>query len=243
MEEDLHLDHHISHKYNEELEQLRNRVLNMGGLVEQQCRDALQALVGRDALLAETVATSDHKVNQLEVEINAECTDILARRQPAASDLRMLVAIIRMTADLERIGDEAEKIGRLAVKLAEGHEKQSYYVEPNHLGDSVLEMLRGALDAFARLDVEAAIRVAARDPEIDREFESLTRLLITHMMEQPRVVKSMLQVNWCARALERIGDHAVNLCEEVIYLVKGSDVRHLSQREIEEKYLSAGETD
>lgn len=243
MEEDLHLDHHISHKYNEELEQLRNRVLNMGGLVEQQCRDALQALVGRDALLAETVATSDHKVNQLEVEINAECTDILARRQPAASDLRMLVAIIRMTADLERIGDEAEKIGRLAVKLAEGHEKQSYYVEPNHLGDSVLEMLRGALDAFARLDVEAAIRVAARDPEIDREFESLTRLLITHMMEQPRVVKSMLQVNWCARALERIGDHAVNLCEEVIYLVKGSDVRHLSQREIEEKYLGAGEGD
>ena len=239
MEQDLHLDQHISQKYNEELEHLRGRVLAMGGMVEEHCRSALDALFRGDALLAESVASSDHKVNQLEVEINAECTDILARRQPAASDLRMLVAILRMTADLERIGDEAEKIGRLAIKLADGHEKQSLYAESHHLGNSVLDMLRGALDAFARLDVEAAIRVAARDPEIDREFESLTRLLITHMMEQPRAVRSMLQVNWCARALERIGDHAVNLCEEVVYLVKGSDVRHLSQQEIEERYLES----
>ena len=237
MEQDLHLDQHISHKYNEELEHLRSRVLEMGGLVESQCKKALKSLVKGKAELAEKVATSDYKVNELEVSINAECTDILARRQPAASDLRMLVAVIRMTADLERIGDEAEKIGRLAMKLADGHEKQSYYMEPQHLGDSVLEMLRGALDAFARLDVEAAIDVAGRDPEIDREFESLTRTLITHMMEQPRAVKSMLRVNWCARALERIGDHAVNICEEVVFLVKGSDVRHLSHEEIRSKYL------
>ena len=237
MEENLHLDQHISHKYNEELEHLRSRVLEMGGLVESQCKKALKSLIKGKAELAEKVATSDYKVNELEVAINAECTDILARRQPAASDLRMLVAIIRMTADLERIGDEAEKIGRLAMKLADGHEKQSYYLEPQHLGDSVLEMLRGALDAFARLDVEAAIDVAGRDPDIDREFESLTRTLITHMMEQPRAVKSMLRVNWCARALERIGDHAVNICEEVVFLVKGSDVRHLSHEEIRSKYL------
>ena len=237
MEENLHLDQHISHKYNEELEHLRSRVLEMGGLVESQCKKALESLVKGKAELAEKVATSDYKVNELEVSINAECTDILARRQPAASDLRMLVAIIRMTADLERIGDEAEKIGRLAMKLADGHEKQSYYVEPQHLGDSVLEMLRGALDAFARLDVKAAIDVAGRDPDIDREFESLTRTLITHMMEQPRAVKSMLRVNWCARALERIGDHAVNICEEVVFLVKGSDVRHLSHEEIRSKFL------
>ena len=237
MEENLHLDQHISHKYNEELEHLRSRVLEMGGLVESQCKKALKSLIKGKAELAEKVATSDYKVNELEVAINAECTDILARRQPAASDLRMLVAIIRMTADLERIGDEAEKIGRLAMKLADGHEKQSYYLEPQHLGDSVLEMLHGALDAFARLDVEAAIDVAGRDPEIDREFESLTRTLITHMMEQPRAVKSMLRVNWCARALERIGDHAVNICEEVVFLVKGSDVRHLSHEEIRSRYL------
>ena len=237
MEEDLHLDHHISRKYNEELEHLRGRVLEMGGLVESHCRDALTALVTGDRALAESVASSDYKVNELEVAINADCLEILARRQPAASDLRMLVSIIRMSSDLERIGDEAEKIGRLAMKLADGHEKQSYYLEPQHLGDSVLEMLRGALDAFARLDVEAAIDVAGRDPEIDREFESLTRTLITHMMEQPRAVKSMLRVNWCARALERIGDHAVNICEEVVFLVKGSDVRHLSHEEIRSKYL------
>ncbi len=237
MEDDLHLDHHISRKYNEELEQIRRKVLAMGGLVEEQCRHALEALVDGDADLAEAVAASDHRVNRLEVDINADCTDILARRQPAASDLRMLVAIIRMTADLERIGDEAAKIGRIAATLADGHDRQSYTAEPLHLGQSVVEMLRGALDAFARLDVAAAIRVAARDPEIDREFESITRLLITHMMEQPRGVKTLLQVNWCARAFERIGDHAVNLCEEVVYLVKGSDVRHLGQQEIERRFL------
>ena len=227
MEEDLHLGHHISRRYNDELENLRSRVLAMGGLVEEQCRNALDALVRGDAVMAQTVAASDHRVNKLEVEINAECTDILARRQPAASDLRMLVSIIRMTADLERIGDEAEKIGRLAVNLAAGHEKQSFYTEPRHLGERVLDMLRGALDAFARLDVNAAI-------------EALTRLLITHMMEQPRAVSSMLRVNWCARALERIGDHSVNLCEQVIYLVKGSDVRHISLEEVRERYLEAG---
>ncbi len=149
----------------------------------------------------------------------------------------MLVAIIRMSSDLERIGDEAEKIGRLALKLAEGHEKQAYYLEPKHLGEGVIDMLNGALDAFARLDVAAAIDVAGRDPQIDQEFETLTRTLITHMMEQPRAVKSMLRVNWCARALERVGDHAVNICEEVVFLVKGSDVRHLSYEEIREKYL------
>jgi phosphate transport system protein len=240
MEEDLHLGHHISRRYNDELENLRSRVLAMGGLVEEQCRNALEALVRGDAAMAQTVAASDHRVNKLEVEINAECTDILARRQPAASDLRMLVSIIRMTADLERIGDEAEKIGRLAVNLAAGHEKQSFYTEPRHLGERVLDMLRGALDAFARLDVNAAIEVASMDPEIDREFEALTRLLITHMMEQPRAVSSMLRVNWCARALERIGDHSVNLCEQVIYLVKGSDVRHISLEEVRERYLEAG---
>ena len=237
MEKDLQLDHHISHKFNEELERLKSEVLEMGGLVEAQCKNALLALVNGDAALAESVAGSDYKINELEVAINADCTAILARRQPAASDLRLLLAIIRMTSDLERIGDEAEKIGRLAAKLAEGHEKQSYYLEPQHLGESVIAMLAGALDAFARLDVEAAIKVAGQDAEIDREFESLTRTLITHMMEQPRAVKSMLRVNWCARALERVGDHAVNICEEVVFLVKGRDVRHLSYEEIRDKYL------
>ena len=240
MEENLHIDQHISQQFNAELEDLRATVLTMGGLVERQCKNALEALIEGDAVLAEHVATSDHLVNELEVQINARCMEVLARRQPAASDLRMVLSVIRLISDLERIGDEAEKIGRLALQLAHGHQKQSFYTEPHHLGESVVEMLQGALDAFARLDVEAAIQIAGRDPEIDQEFESLTRLLLTHIMEEPQSVKNMLRVNWCARALERIGDHAANICEEVIFLVKGSDVRHLSLEDIQAKFLGRG---
>jgi phosphate transport system protein len=177
-------------------------------------------------------------VNELELQISAQCTDILARRQPAARDLRMVVAIIRMVSNLERIGDEAAKVGRMAMKLADDRDRQSYYSEPKHLGDGVSAMLQGALDSFARLDVELAISIIARDEEIDREFKTLTRLLMTHMMEQPQRVKNMLRVNSCARALERIGDHAVNLCEEVIYLVEGSDVRHLTLEEVRQRHGS-----
>ncbi|QFU77849.1 phosphate signaling complex protein PhoU [Halioglobus maricola] len=209
----------------------------MGGLVEKQCRNALKALTKGDLTLAEKVATSDYKVNDLEVSINAKCTDLLALRQPAASDLRMIVGVIRMAADLERIGDEAEKIGRLAETIASGRDSVQFREDPKHLGKSAIDLLQGALDAFARLDVEAAIVAAAKDPDIDREFDSITRLSITHMMEQPASVKTLLRINWCARAFERIGDHAVNLCEEVVFLVKGSDVRHLSIKEIQDRYL------
>ncbi|MDH4042291.1 MAG: phosphate signaling complex protein PhoU [Gammaproteobacteria bacterium] len=238
MENYLQTDQHTSQRYNAELEALRSSVLTMGGLVEQQCRQALEALVNGDEELARTVAKSDHLVNELELQISAQCTDILARRQPAARDLRMVVAIIRMVANLERIGDEAAKVGRMAMKLAYDRDRQSYYSEPQHLGEGVGAMLRGALDAFARLDVDAAIDIIARDEQIDREFKTLNRLLMTHMMEQPQRVKSMLRVNSCSRAFERIGDHAVNLCEEVIYLVDGSDVRHLTVEEVRQRHSS-----
>jgi phosphate transport system protein len=235
--ENLHIDQHISRKYNQELEDLRNKVMIMGGMVEKQCKDGLEALIKGDSSLAETVATSDYLINKLEVEIDAECTDILARRQPAASDLRMIMTVIKTITDLERIGDEAEKIGRFALKLSNSMEPPSYYSDLHHLGEHVIEMLHGALDAFTRMDVEAAVRVAERDPEIDQEFEALTRLMITHMMEDPREVKNVLRLNWCARALERVGDHATNICEYVIYLVKGNDVRHVSLEQIQEQYL------
>jgi phosphate transport system protein len=148
----------------------------------------------------------------------------------------MIVAIIRMVANLERIGDEAAKVARMARKLADTRDRNAYTAEPLHLGEGVLAMLQGALDAFARTDVQAAIDVIARDLEIDREFKSLNRLLISHIMEQPQRVKNILRVNSCARALERIGDHAANLCEEVVYLVRGADVRHLSVDEIKQRY-------
>ena len=238
MQEDLKLGHHISHKYDEELEAIRTRVLTMGGMVEVQCKRGLKALVKGDSELAARVASSDYEINDIEVAINAQCTDILARRQPAASDLRLLVAIIRMSADLERIGDEAEKIARCAQLLAEGRASRAYQADTRHLGKRTLSMLRGALDAFARLDVNGAIEIAGMDPEIDRDFEALTRLLISHMMEHPNAVSELLRVNWCARALERIGDHAVNICEEVVFLVKGSDVRHLSISEIRERFAA-----
>jgi phosphate transport system protein len=238
MEKTQQADQHTSQRYNAELEELRSSVLTMGGLVEHQCRHALEALVSGDEKMARSVAKSDYQVNELELQISAQCTEILARRQPAARDLRMVVAIIRMVSNLERIGDEAAKVGRMAMKLADDRDRQSYYTEPKHLGDGVSSMLRGALDAFARLDVQLAISIIARDEEIDREFKTLTRLLMTHMMEYPQRVKSMLRVNSCARALERIGDHAVNLCEEVIYLVEGNDVRHLTLEEVRQRHGS-----
>jgi len=234
--ENLHIDQHISRRYNQELEDLRNKVMTMGGMVEKQCKNSLKALIKGDSSLAESVATSDYQINSLEVEIDAECTEILARRQPAASDLRMILTVIKTITDLERIGDEAEKIGRFALKLANSHEPQSYYSDLHHLGKHVIEMLHDSLDAFARMDVDSAVRVAARDPEIDLEFEALTRMLITHMMEDPREVKNVLRLNWCARSLERIGDHSSNICEYVIYLVKGHDVRHVSLEDIQETY-------
>jgi len=233
-------EQHTSQSYNAELEALRQSVLTMGGEVEQQCQSAVEALTSGDETLASKVAKSDHSVNKLELQISAQCIDILARRQPAARDLRMVVAIIRMVSNLERIGDEAAKIGRMALKLADRREKQTYQSEPQHLGQGVTAMLRGSLDAFARLDVDMAIEIIAKDQEIDREFKTLTRLLMTHMMEQPHRVKSMLRVNSCARALERVGDHAVNLCEEVIYLVEGNDIRHLSLEDIRRRHALPG---
>jgi len=229
------LGHHISQQFNAELEDIRSKVLAMGGLVEQQIQEAINALVTADVELAESVVKNDVRINALEVNIDEECARILARRQPAASDLRLIVAVIKTITDLERIGDEAEKVARMAVELASLDRPRSQYHETQVLGERVQRMVHDALDAFARMDVEAALKVAQYDEEVDHEYEGILRQLITHMMEDPRSIKRVLDVIWSIRALERIGDHAKNICEYIIYFVKGKDVRHLGLDAIEKE--------
>ncbi len=228
---------HISRQYNAELEEIRSLVLQMGGLVEQQIEQAISALAAGDTSLGEAVIMDDTKVNKLEVTIDEECNQIIARRQPAAGDLRLVVAVIKTITDLERIGDEAERIARMAVRLAAEPRPKNNYAEIQGLGNQVRQMLHDALDAFARLDVEAAVRIAREDRKIDERYESIMRQMITFMMEDPRTISRVLNVIWAARSLERIGDHAINICEYVIYLVKGRDVRHTSLEQVEREIL------
>ncbi len=230
---------HISQKFDQEMESLRNKVLKMGGLVEQQIQGAITALQDTNAQGAEKIILNDHKVNALEVNIDEACTQILARRQPAASDLRMVIAVIKTITDLERIGDEAEKIAKMALSLAEEDAGfSSRYAGIRHLSGQVQRMVHDVLDAYARLDVDAAIKVVRDDEIADKEYHDLMRMLITYMMEDPRKISEVLDVIWAARALERIGDHAKNIGEYVIYLVKGKDIRHLDLDIVEKDILS-----
>jgi len=226
----LHLDKHISRRFNEELEQVRTLVMDMGALVEQQVNDGLNAVLNADAELAKKVIERDQKVNNMELAIDEYCTQILARRQPAASDLRLLVSVIKSITDLERMGDEAVKFGKNAIKLAKGNfaddQGSRPLIELKHLGKHVSETLHKALTAYAQMDVATALTIIKDDDVIDEEFDNISRLLVTKMMENPREIKNALRVTWCARAFERIGDHTTNLCEYIAYLVEGKDVRH-----------------
>ncbi|MBL1276719.1 MAG: phosphate signaling complex protein PhoU [Ectothiorhodospiraceae bacterium] len=231
------INQHISQQFNEELEAIRHKVLAMGGLVEEQIENATVALVSSDVERAEGVISRDYKVNAYEVAIDEESIQILARRQPAAGDLRLIVAVIKTITDLERMGDQAEKVARMAIHLADMERPKNQYSELEHLSDQVRKMLRGALDAFARMDAEAAAAVAREDLKVDAEYDAIMRQMITFMMEDPRNVRRTLDTMWSARALERIGDHARNICEYVIYLVKGKDVRHISLDELSKEAI------
>jgi phosphate transport system protein len=227
---------HIFRQYDAELEAVRAKVLEMGALVEQQIVDALDALTGTNIKLAKNVIKKDHMVNALEVQVDEDCSRIIARRQPAAGDLRMVLMMIKTITDLERIGDEATKVARFALKAAESNQKLTpRFVEIKAMANSARDMLHMALDAFARSDATKVIEIAHMDEEVDEQYQAAIRQLITFMLEDPRTISISLEVLFVAKAVERIGDHAKNISEYVVYMVKGKDVRHVTMEEMEQE--------
>lgn len=227
------IDHHTSKNFDLELESLRTSVLQMGGMAEQQVRKAIEGLYSGNLPLLETVIRDDDRINQMEVDIDALCNQVIAKRQPTAVDLRMIVSVLKAISDLERVGDKARKIARLGISLANHPAAGPLNVELNHMAETALKMLRLSLDGFARLDVSLVAEAMHLDKLVNSEYESVARQLITYMMEDPRTITRSLDILSIAKAIERIGDHATNVAEYVIYMVKGLNVRHFSAEEID----------
>jgi phosphate transport system protein len=219
-------ENHIMKQFDEELEEIRTQLMEMGGKVEQQLKNAIKAVIKADSSLAEEVIRDERLVDEMEVDIDEACILIIARRQPAASDLRFVMMVTKAVNDLERIGDEAKKIANHAIILSEQDSLSQGYKEVRHLGSSVSAMLANALDAFARFDVKAAMSTLEEDAQIDLDYKTALRELVTYMMEDPRSISRAINILWVVRSLERIGDHAKNLCEQIVYVVKGKDIRH-----------------
>jgi len=229
---------HLSKQFDADLETLRSGVLQMGGLVESQIRGAIEAFTNGNADLIEQIVAAEARVNECEVQIDDDCSHIIVKRQPAAGDLRLIMAISKTVTDLERIGDEAEKIARMSKQIHDrGHTDLHRFANIRHAADIALSMLRQALDAFARLDTAQAASIIRQDMAIDTEFRSILRQLITFMMEDPRTISTALEIVWIAKAVERIGDHAKNMAEYVVYMVKGRDVRHVAIEQVEKEIL------
>lgn len=226
---------HIFRQFDTEIEDIRALVLQMGGMVEEQITKAIRALSERDMELADEVIEKDQQVNALELRIDEACTHMIARRQPAAGDLRLIMTVERAITDLERIGDKAEKIARLAKKIySPDRLVVPRFNEIKHMSEMVLAMLRTSLDAFARFDMSAAADLKKQDREVDEEFDAVVRHLITFMMEDPRMISVSIDILFAAKAVERVGDHAKNIASYVVYMAKGKDVRHASMEEIEQ---------
>lgn len=223
----LHFGQHISRQFNEELEDVRSRVLHMGGVVEEQLANALRVLVNDETSLARDVIDADAIVNSLEVEIDEECTRIVARRQPAATDLRLVMTVSKTINELERIGDEAKRIAKMSRKDMGGALADDVRTDLEHMGDLVREMLRQVLDAFARTDVDTAVLVVKADKKVDKKYKKIIKQLIKRMCNDPEAVPAVMNIMWAVRSLERLGDRCQNIAEHIIYMVLGTDVRHI----------------
>ena len=232
------MNDHTSKNFDLELESLRTRVLEMGGMTEQQVLKSIEGLYSGDRPLLEAVIRDDDRINQMEIEIDALCNQVIAKRQPTAIDLRMVVSVLKAISDLERVGDKARKIARLWISLANQSTGGTLNVELTHMAETALKMLRLALDGFARLDVSLVTEAMRLDAQVNAEYQSVARQLITYMMEDPRTITRSLDIMSIAKAIERIGDHATNIAEYVIYMVKGFNVRHASAAEIEARMAS-----
>jgi phosphate transport system protein len=229
------VDRHLSTQFDAELAAISSRVLEMGGMVEAQVADAVRALTRLEPETAERVMALEEQVNQMELDIDRELTAIIARRQPTARDLRLLISISKTIANLERVGDEAARIARTVDKLiASAATNRLPLGDLGFEADLAIAQLRKALDAFARLDTARAVEVLKQDDQIDREFDGLIRKLITYMMEDPRTISASINLVFAAKAVERVGDHAKNLAEAIIYVVKGADVRHVPVADVED---------
>lgn len=226
MNEEVMVGGHISRQFDQELDEIRSRVLKMGGLVEAQLDKTLEALRDGDAEGIVDVETLDRKVNALEMQIDEECTQILAKRQPAAGDLRLIIATTKSVRDLERIGDEAERVANMVRHAYENDASMKAFKGLLSLGEHVKELLNSTLDTYARMQTRAAVKNIRKDQAIDDEYARVVVRLVNYMKKDPDNISDALDVMWAARSLERIGDHCINICENVIYLVEGEDVRH-----------------
>lgn len=225
---------HTLTQFDAELDEVREQVILMGNLVESQIRLAMEALKNNDVALMERVIEGDHRVNGMEVNIDEKCVQIIACRQPAANDLRMVMTVIKTITDMERIGDEAKKIARMGKLLSHReHFRSPRYTEIRHAAKLVLGMLRQSLDSFTRMDISNVTHVIRQDELVDNEFRTILRYLVTLMMEDPRTISSALEMLFIAKSVERMGDHAQNMAEYMVYLIKGRDARHISVEEIE----------
>lgn len=235
MNDDVLVGGHISRQYDEELDEIRSRVLKMGGLVESQLDKTLDALRDSESDHIIDVEKLDRKVNKLEMQIDEECTQILAKRQPAAGDLRLIIATSKSVRDLERIGDEAERVATMVRNAIDNHASKNAFKGLLSLGEQVKDLLHETLNTYARMETRTAVKLIRKDQDVDDEYSRVVMRLIDYMKKDPDNISDALDVMWAARSLERIGDHCINICENVIYLVEGQDVRHIGLKKIKKQ--------